>query len=715
MPDDAEAAPRARSGRPGRGLELLALTGFALTQPVLSVFGDAPDLFIFRDATTADILLFALVIAFVPPLILWLVELGIGLVSERAGRVTHLAFVGGLVTLFAIQVLKKAFGIDGSVNLVLAVALGALAVVLYLRFDVVGLFLRFASLAPVAFALMFAFTSPVSNLVFPEDVSTVKVPPRPDAPSVVMVVFDEWPTSSIVGADGSIDREAFPNLARLAGMSTWYRNNTSISTATYYAVPSLLTGDLPEDGDIPDASAHPQNLFTLFGRSYEIDAYESITRLCPRSLCPARNTGGSTGVGALLDDAQQAYRDMLSPNVEDRDITAGFQEEIGVRGGNAGQRLKGAEYDLGQAVQDRGDRFARFLSSIRRDEPPTLHFLHILLPHVPYRFLPSGAQYLGPVFDFGRTGPVRDDWTDQTWPPALGHERLLLQTAYTDRLVGALLDRLRDTGLLRDSLVVLTADHGIAFTPGEPARGLSSTPVPESLYSQLLYAPLLVKAPGQTTGALSDGNVMSIDVLPTMAQLAKIRIPDPVDGVPAGERPERDTTKLFLKAEADSSGASIADPVRFDGRPTLAEMLGQNVDATTAPGDRALQLWRGEPVGGLVGRRVDDLAVGPDSDGAAQTVFLGRLRRAGIWKSRGLPPSMVWGSADRRMEIALAMNGTIAGVSPTFDERTLDEPNFFAMMAPDSLMRTGVNDVVFYEVTGTASDPELRRLRVREG
>lgn len=715
MAGEAAAAPRAGSGRIGRGLELLALAGFALTQPLLSVFGNAPDLFIFRDATTADILVFALVIALVPPLVLWLVELGVGLISTRVARVVHIVFVGALVTIFAIQVLRKALGIHGATNVIVSVALGVLGAALYLRIDVVGLFLRFASLAPLAFALMFAFSSPVSTLVFPDDVSTVRVPPRRNAPSVVMIVFDEWPTSSIVGGDGQIDREAFPNLARLAGMSTWYRNFTSISTATYYAVPSLLTGDLPEEGDIPDAAGHPQNLFTVFGRSYELDVYETITRLCPRSLCPARNTGGSTGLDALLGDAQDAYRQLVSPDVEDAQIAAGFEETIGTRTGAGARRLIGVEYDIGQAVQDRGDRFAQFLSGIRRGEAPTLHFLHILLPHVPYRFLPSGLQYEGPDFDFGRVGTGLDDWTEQEWPPALGHERLLLQAAYTDRLLGALLDRLRDTGMLRSSLVVLTSDHGIAFTPGEPARGITSTPVPESLYSQLLYAPLLVKAPGQTTGATPDDNVMSIDVLPTMAKLAGLRLREPVEGVPAGERAAADVTKLFLKAGADGSGAALAAPIRFDGQRTLAQMLRQNVDATTAPGDPALRLWRGDPAGALVGRRVAELTVGPDSDGTVRTVFLPRLRRAGIWRDRGLPPSMAWGSSDGPATIALAMNGKIAGVSPTFVEASLDEPNYWALMVPDSLMRQGVNDAVFYEVTGPASAPVLRRLMVRVG
>ncbi len=118
--------------------------------------------------------------------------------------------------------------------------------------------------------------------------------------------------------------------------------------------------------------------------------------------------------------------------------------------------------------------------------------------------------------EFGKND---DDWTSQAWPPALANERLLLQAAYTDQLIGDLMQRLQATGLWDRAVVVLAADHGIAFTPGEPARGLGTRPVPESLYPQMLCAPLFVKAPRQTVGKTSDANVMTIDILPTIAEL----------------------------------------------------------------------------------------------------------------------------------------------------------------------------------------------------
>ena len=470
MADGATEPARPWSRRIGWGLELLALTGFALTQPILSVFGDAPDVFIFRDATTADILLFAAVVTFVPPLTLWLIELAVSRFSEKARRVVHATFLGVLVVLLAIQVLKKGFSIEGPINLVLSVILGVMVVLLYLRVDVVGMFLRFASLAPIAFALLFVFSSPVSNLVFPSDVSTVKVQPPKNAPSTIMVIFDEWPTSSVVDAAGNVDPSQFPNLARLSNLGTWYRNSSSVSTATYYAVPALLTGNLPKSGDIPDASSHPQNLFTVFGQSYRMEAFESITRLCPRSLCPARSRGSSTGVSALLADARSAYRKMVSPSVQESEITVGFQESIGAPTGSGEQRLLSAEHDLGQAIEGRGDRFAQFLATIKKDEVPD----PALPAHPPAARAVPLPPVGAPVPAAGLRLRPRGNGARRLDGPDLAARAGPRASAPADRVHGSSGRRAAGpparTGLLESSLLVVTADRD-RLHPGEPARG----------------------------------------------------------------------------------------------------------------------------------------------------------------------------------------------------------------------------------------------------
>ena len=57
---------------------------------------------------------------------------------------------------------------------------------------------------------------------------------------VVFVVFDELPTESLLDGSGRVDAELFPNFARLAATSTWYRNESTVAPYTQTAVPAIV-------------------------------------------------------------------------------------------------------------------------------------------------------------------------------------------------------------------------------------------------------------------------------------------------------------------------------------------------------------------------------------------------------------------------------------------------------------------------------------------
>ncbi len=705
--EDAEApgGPEPRPGwigRPGwRLAELFAATGFAIAQPLLSVFGRSPDTFIFRDASRLDVVAFAVLVTVVPTIAVWTVEQLVGIRSARAAAVLHLAALGALM---GMQIAKKAVSWHGVAAVAAGLALGTAVVVAYRALPPARTWLRFAAVAPVVFVVMFLAASPVSTLVFPKAVHAARLGDTRNAPSVVMVVFDEWPTASFVGADGRVDADLFPNLARLAGTSTWYRNATAVTNSTWHAVPSLLTGKYPKDGQIPEAAAHPENLFTFLGGSYRLSVSEVVTRLCPPSLCTTPASTTTTGLGGLARDAAKAYRDMVRPSDRRTDVTAGFEERDTATAVEQARRATGphdhATLDLGAATAQRPERFVQFLDSFKRDEKPTVHFLHILIPHVAYRYLPSGMQYDSPPGDFGKAEDGR--WTAQARPPALTHQRMLLQAAYVDRLVGELLDRLEATGRLDRAVLVVTADHGIAFTPGRNARGLGDETVPPSLYPQVLWAPLFVKASGQRAGSVSDANVMSIDVLPTVARLVGFDLPWRVDGVPAGER--RDPRKTFVWAHHNPFGVGIEPSVTFDGRSGLEAMLAGDVDAVTVPATRR------SSSSGPSRTAASSVAPSRRSSGAPPPDRRPRSRPSTVDRSSGTVPALAWGAVDHDATVVLAVGGTVAGVSPTF--RDGDERHRFAMMIPDELLHDGANDVAVFELRGSPGREVLHRLGV---
>ena len=57
---------------------------------------------------------------------------------------------------------------------------------------------------------------------------------------------------------------------------------------------------------------------------------------------------------------------------------------------------------------DRPQIFRNFLHAIRPTHQPTLHYLHMLLPHVPYEYLRSGQTY---SVDGGHPGITKEIWS----------------------------------------------------------------------------------------------------------------------------------------------------------------------------------------------------------------------------------------------------------------------------------------------------------------
>ena len=64
-------------------------------------------------------------------------------------------------------------------------------------------------------------------------------------------------------------------------MSTWYKYTAAAHDYTWWAVPALLTGQLPDTSRLPTAANYPGNLFTLLDDSHELNVVEPFTRLVP--------------------------------------------------------------------------------------------------------------------------------------------------------------------------------------------------------------------------------------------------------------------------------------------------------------------------------------------------------------------------------------------------------------------------------------------------
>ncbi|HEY5908022.1 MAG TPA: hypothetical protein VIZ31_08245, partial [Vicinamibacteria bacterium] len=195
-------------------LHLAVLTAFALGQPLFDLLGKNPEFFAARGSTSGDIVVFALLVVIGPPLLGVLIEFVVGLVSKPARQVVHLTFLALLTALGVIQFLKDSFS-GTLVLIVLSLAIGALLAFGYARAEPVRSFLSVLSPAPLVLLFVFLFVSPVSDIVTAGDAEAKDVKGGSRAP-IVFLGLDEFPGTSIMGADGKIDGKRFPGFAELA-------------------------------------------------------------------------------------------------------------------------------------------------------------------------------------------------------------------------------------------------------------------------------------------------------------------------------------------------------------------------------------------------------------------------------------------------------------------------------------------------------------------
>ncbi len=94
----------------------------------------------------------------------------------------------------------------------------------------------------------------------------------------------------------------------------------------------------------------------------------------------------------------------------------------------------------------------------------------MLLPHVPWIFLPSTRRFdktvLGPITGLNSSERSVFDRTlvRQSW------QRHLLQTGAVDTLLGEMVAQMKRTDLWDRALVVVMSDHGVSFRVGATDR-----------------------------------------------------------------------------------------------------------------------------------------------------------------------------------------------------------------------------------------------------
>jgi hypothetical protein len=244
--------PRAR-------LHLFTLSSFAVAQPLYDLIGRHGEFLVAHRAGPGTIAAIIAVLSFAIPAILIAVVEAARLASPRLGRWIHRAIVGllgALIAAIAVRALPPWIAITVAI-------VAAVATVLAYGFAAARTFLTVLSPAVLIFPLVFLLATPAGRLVVPRTSQHASTAIR-HRPPIVIVVFDELDTYSLLDSAGSIDPVRFPNFAALARTATWFPNAVAAFPYTQYAIPAIVTGVAPDATDrrLPTAADFADNLFT---------------------------------------------------------------------------------------------------------------------------------------------------------------------------------------------------------------------------------------------------------------------------------------------------------------------------------------------------------------------------------------------------------------------------------------------------------------------
>jgi hypothetical protein len=678
---------------------LAVLWTFAVAQPLFDLLGDNPEFFAARGSSGFDIVSFSVLLVLLPPALLLAIELLFGLLGPRVRRGAHVAFLALLLALIAAQALKKSIGASDVVLIALSLVVGAGLAALYARAEPLRSFLNVLTPAPLVFLLLFLLGSPVSKLAFPDEAGARTIGGVTQAP-IVVVLLDELPSDTLVDGRGRIDEVRFPGFAELARTATWFENAYTIYDSTERAQPAIMDGNLPEKDKIPVSSDHPNSIFSLFAKSHRLHVSEEATSVCSRDLCTDERLDESYGdrIGSMSEDLGLVWLHVVSPPGIESDL-ASVSENWGDFGGDdAGDGGDGGDdrqrtntrFNLNQG---RNKRFEDWIAGIQTGARPALSFKHTLLPHVPWQFLPSGRQYRRAPNDVV-PGLSNQSYEDQGQLDVL-LQRHFLQTGFADLELRKLWRHLKRERIWDDALIVVAADHGVAFELGRRDRRR----LRRANAAEIAPIPLLVKAPGQRKGRVDDAYVETIDILPTIFDLLDLDPKVKMDGRSAfsDEVQSRGTLRILDR----SSFKAIHITAKHFERERRA-LIDRNQRLFGSGREGPLRMFRIGPHQELIGTRVSIRPAGPSRvDLPSADEYRDVDPRSGLVPAHVIGRVKDGGAPGR--DIAVAVNGRVAAVGNTFTLATGQEGELLSVMVPETVFRPGRNSVDVYEVSSAGS------------
>jgi arylsulfatase A-like enzyme len=321
-------------------------------------------------------------------------------------------------------------------------------------------------------------------------------PAPPSARNVLLIVWDtvRARNASLYGHA----RKTTPNLERLAGRGVQFRRAFATAPWTLPSHASLFTGRWPHELSAGWKTALDGTHPTLAGRLGAL-GYDTAGFVANLDYC-GRETGLARGFAHYEDyplNGWEVFTRYIGLGRRIDQISIAMLAEVVTFG-----RLRGADPVVPlsrEHAKDAGDinrGFLDWLSWQRTRHRPFFAFLNYNDAHTPYKVPDDRAEAFGLRPTSWHDRLVLQQWNmlDKTKLPfhdvQMANDLYDDSIAYLDRRLGMLLDELDRRGVLDETVVIVTSDHGEHL--GDHLLFFHGC----SLYRQAVEVPLVIALPG---------------------------------------------------------------------------------------------------------------------------------------------------------------------------------------------------------------------------
>lgn len=198
----------------------------------------------------------------------------------------------------------------------------------------------------------------------------------------------------------------------------------------------------------------------------------------------------------------------------------------------------------------------QYLEAHAKDKNPFLAVISIATPHYPHGTAPKKYKAMYPPESLTLNPNISDKFKERARKELQGY---YAHATATDEAIGNVIDKIKELGLLENTIIVFSADHGEMMG----AHGVKPF-VKQLAWDEAVRVPFLIRYPkiDDNKGKVVNAPLTTPDILPSLLGLTNIKIPEEIEGENLTElikNPDPNADRAALVMNVAPFGANYKD------------------------------------------------------------------------------------------------------------------------------------------------------------